>query len=194
MSSEEEHIDSTASIELLDRQSPEGYQREWLERIRERPDDDVKDTMPALVFRVAGEWLAISVTCVAEVTSDAPVHRVPHRTNEVLKGIVNVRGELQLAISLRSLLALESGTAEQMSAGRVYPRMVMLLREGERFVSRVEEVVGVIHFEKDEMEQVPVTVSKALATYTRGIFSWRDRKIAMIDDELLFHSILNKYL
>lgn len=194
MSTKEDNTDSNASAELLDRLSPEGYQREWLERIREKPGEDVKDTTPALVFRVAGEWLAVSVSAVAEVTSDASVHRVPHRTNNILRGIVNVRGELQLAISLRALLGLESGTAVQMSAGRVYPRMLMLLRDGQRFVSRVDEVVGVIHFESDAMEQVPVTVSKALATYTKGLFSWRERKIAMIDDELLFHSILKKYL
>lgn len=193
--SDEPHSEAQANgrVRLLDRPAPEGYLREWQERLREKPDDEERDTVALLVFRVAKEWLAIRVPAVAEITADATVHRVPHRTNAVLRGIVNVRGELQLAFSLRALLGLEQGTAQQASA-RVYPRMLTLLRDGQRFVTRVDEVMGVSHFETALMEEAPVTVSKALATFTRGLYSWNDKKVAVIDDELIFHSLLNQHL
>ncbi len=180
-------------IRLLDRPAPEGYLREWQDRLRDKPDDEVRDTVALLVFRVAKEWLALRVGSVAEITADAPVHRVPHRTNEVLRGIVNVRGELQLAFSLRAMLGLREGSAPQASA-RVYPRMIMIASEGQRFVTRVDEVMGVSHFETALMEDAPVTVSKALATFTRGLYSWHDNKVAVLDDELIFHSLLNQHL
>lgn len=193
--SEEAFIsDSVARMNLLNRVAPEGYSSEWMERLRSKPDEEARDTVAALVFRVAAEWVALPVGALAEITADAPVHRVPHRSNEVLRGIVNVRGELQLAFSLRALLGLEEGSAPQLSAGRVHARMIMLVRDGQRFVTRVDEVPGVVHFEKRKEEAVPVTVSKSLATYTRSLYSWRGRKIALLDDELIFHSLLNQYL
>ena len=35
-----------------------------------------------------------------------PVHRVPHRSNSVLTGLVNLQGQVQLCISLHGLLGV----------------------------------------------------------------------------------------
>lgn len=183
-----------ALMNLLDRPAPEGYLQEWHERVKRAPDEERRTLRPLLVFRIGPEWLALAVSAIAEITPDSPVHRVPHRTNEVLRGIVNVRGELHLAVSLRSLLGVEHGEAASKSTGRIYTRHIVMQREGERFVARVDEVIGVIPFEADAMEAIPVNVSKALATYSRGLYVWRDEKVAVLDDELIYHSISSKYL
>lgn len=179
---------------LLDRPAPEGYVQEWQVRLRTKPDDEVRDTVALLVFRISKEWLALRVAAVAEVTADAPVHRVPHRTNDVLRGIVNVRGELQLAFSLRAMLGLPMGEMGKNTSARIYPRMITLLRDGQRFVCRVDEVMGVSHFETALFEDAPVTVSKAMATFSRGLYPHKVGKVAVLDDELIFHSLLNQHL
>lgn len=194
MNCENDNSKTDALSHLLDRPAPSGYLEDWHARIREKRDEEEKNMLPLLVFRINQEWLALSVRAVAEITADAPVHRVPHRTNKVLRGIVNVRGELQLAISLRSLIEVEQSNDAPVSNGNAYPRQIVLQREGERFVSRVDEVVGIVPFEQDSMEPNPVNVSKSLATYTRGLYPWQKTKVAHLDDELVFHSILNKYL
>ena len=36
------------------------------------------------------------------------MHRIPHRTNDVLIGLVNLRGQLQLCVSLHGLLGVDA--------------------------------------------------------------------------------------
>ena len=43
-------------------------------------------TSALLIFRLGGEWLALSLSVVVEVTALRPVHRIPHRTNQVVLG------------------------------------------------------------------------------------------------------------
>ncbi len=178
---------------LLDRPYPEGYREEWIERIKNPPEEEVREMVPLLVFRLRDEWLALACSVVKEVCPEATVHRIPRRTNEVLRGVTNVRGDLQLTVSLRALLGLSERRDEAASLSRrVYRRMVQIEREGNSFTFRVEEVYGVVHFETAQMQAVPVTVAKSLATYTRGLFSLRGQQIGWLDDELIFHSLNSK--
>ena len=41
------------------------------------------------------------------MTLPRPVHRIPHRSNDILIGLVNLRGQLQLCISLHGLLGVD---------------------------------------------------------------------------------------
>ena len=50
-----------------------------------------------------------------------PVHRIPHRSNDVLIGLVNLRGQLQLCVSLHGLLGVEVAGASP-HARRIEPR------------------------------------------------------------------------
>ncbi|QYY36301.1 chemotaxis protein CheW [Ruficoccus sp. ZRK36] len=178
---------------LLERPYPEGYREEWIERIKNPPEQEMRETVPLLVFRLRDEWLALSCSVVKEVCSQGAVHRIPRRTNEVLRGVTNVRGELQLAVSLRALLGLtERKDSASTLSRRVYPRMVLIEQAGGAFAFRVEEVYGVVHFELEQMQAVPVTVSKSLATYARGLFNLRGQQIGWLDDELIFHSLGSK--
>ena len=63
-------------------------------------------TLAVLVFRVGEEWLALDDSVLIEVGEPRVVHRVPHRREQLLRGLVNVRGELQLCVSLAELLGL----------------------------------------------------------------------------------------
>ncbi|MBC2594526.1 chemotaxis protein CheW [Ruficoccus amylovorans] len=180
---------------LLDRPYPEGYREEWIERIKNPPEEETRETVALLVFRLQDEWLALACPVVKEVCAEATVHRIPRRSNDVLRGVCNVRGELQLTVALQALLGLRDPKAEAASLSRrVYRRMILIGRDNNAFAFRVEEVYGVVHFELTQMQAVPVTVAKALATYTKGLFSLRGQQIGWLDDELIFHSLSNKIL
>lgn len=181
-------------ISLLDRPHPEGYREEWVERVKYAAEEDVRATVPLLVFRLLDEWLALHCDVIKEVCPASSVHRIPRRTNEVLHGVANIRGELQLAVSLRSLLGLGNRDAGSSLSRRVYQRMVLIERDRQAFAFRVDEVFGVVRFEVEEMQTVPVTVSKSLATYTRGLFRLQEQQVGLLDDDLIFHSLTNKYL
>ena len=97
-----------AARAFFDRRAPEGYLAEWADLLgRPRRDAGRSTTRPLLVFRLGVEWLALALSVVAEVTALRPVHRVPHRTNRVFSGLVSLRGQLQLCVSLHGLLDVD---------------------------------------------------------------------------------------
>ena len=75
------------------------------------------EAVSVLIFRLGAEWLAFRTQAVAEVTTPRPVHRIPHRSNQILSGLVNLQGQVQLCVSLHGLLGVDStGVADP--AGR----------------------------------------------------------------------------
>lgn len=49
-------------------------------------------TFSVLVFRVGEEWMAADIALLVEIGEMRPIHTIPHRTNEILSGLVNIRG------------------------------------------------------------------------------------------------------
>jgi chemotaxis-related protein WspD len=112
---------SEAGQELFDREALPEYLDEWTRQLAAADSAAVADTVSWLLFRVGPEWLALEARCVVEVLSPRPIHRVPHRTNRLLLGLANIRGELQLCASLRELLGIEvppAGIGRTASRGR----------------------------------------------------------------------------
>ena len=112
---------ATAARAFFDRPAPEGYLAgwsRWLAKSVERDEGDEgggedeneaeshEEKVSVLIFRLGPEWLAFRTQTVAEVTTPRPVHRVPHRTNEVFLGLVNLQGQVQLCVSLHGLLGV----------------------------------------------------------------------------------------
>ena len=56
-------------------------------------------------------------------------------------------------------------------------------------VSPVDEVYGVHHFDNENLDESPVTVSKTEVTFTTGLLAWNDRNVGLLDDELLFNAL-----
>jgi chemotaxis-related protein WspD len=108
----------TAGQQLFEREPSAEYLEECTRQLAEEVSDEVADTVAVVVFRLGEEWLAFDVAVVVEVAEPRAVHRIPHRSNELLTGIVNIRGELQLCISLHNLLGIAGGGEP---LGRVKP-------------------------------------------------------------------------
>src|SRR3954466_13045110 len=110
---------ASAARAFFDRPAPGGYLAEWTRWLAQSEEPGghesegaiaagERDRVGVLIFRLGQEWLAFRTQTVAEVTLPRPVHRIPHRSNDVLVGLVNLRGQLQLCISLSGLLGVES--------------------------------------------------------------------------------------
>jgi chemotaxis-related protein WspD len=97
---------AAAGRRFLDAPTPPGYLDEWAERLAAPAEEAAADLEGVVVFRLADEWLALSVHALVEVTTPRPVHRVPHRGG-LLAGLVNIRGELCLCVHLAKLLGVE---------------------------------------------------------------------------------------
>src|SRR5262249_26555605 len=117
---------ANAARSFFDRPAPEGYLAEWTRWLadadglgpRAEPEatkeEDKGDTqsqregISVLIFRLGEEWLALRTGAVVEVTTPRPVHRVPHRSNRVFTGLVNLQGQAQLCVSLHGLLGVDT--------------------------------------------------------------------------------------
>ncbi len=99
---------SSAARRFFDRPAPSGYLTEWTRILAEPTVETSTDDVSLLIFRLRGEWLSLGTRVVAEVTTLRLVHRIPHRSNGVIEGLVNLRGQLQISISLHELLRRRS--------------------------------------------------------------------------------------
>ena len=187
-----------AARAFFDREAPEGYLESW-SRILEEPEVAVDpNATSVLVFRLDREWLSLPATALIEVTPLRPLHRVPHRTAGVLQGLVNVRGQLQLCVSLHGLLGLEGRpacepTATEDGALTSPARLLVAERVGsqgdERWVFGVDEVAGVQRVLRSSLRSVPSTVSQSSTRYCQALFDWQGQAVGLLDETRVFDGL-----
>ena len=183
-----------AARTFFDREAPEGYLEAW-SRILEEPEVVTDpDATSVLVFRVGREWMALPTGTLVEITTLRPLHRVPHRTAGGLEGLVNIRGQLQLCVSLHTILGLEERppTVQPDAEAPTAARLLVVERAdgaGGRWVFGVDEVAGVHRVRKADLRPVPSTVSQAAARCSSALFEWQDRTVALLDEVRLFEAL-----
>lgn len=185
-----------AGRSLLEREAPEGYLEKWAAVLAvEKEEKSEEQKKSVVVFRLKNDWLALPTTIFKEATTPKVVHRIPHRTNEVVRGLVNVRGELLLMFSLASLLKLEAlAVAPVALSRRVYERLAVFEWEGHRWVAPVDEIAGVEAVSAGEIKAVPSTLSGGTGSFATGIFEYKKQRVAILDEELLFFNLTRNFL
>ncbi len=195
---------SNAGRSLLEREAPFNYLDEWTEVLGKPLADEpsaandgaigrAADATSVMVFRLEDEWLAVPVRLLQEVTSPCIVHTLPHRSSNLLLGLVNIRGEILLCISLHHLLELDSEVLTVGSSSSA-KKMVVLAQEANRWVFTVDEVGGFHRFSPDELKNAPVVVSKATEAHTKGVIHWQGQKVNYLDSESLFFTLNRRIL
>ena len=194
---------SAAGRSLLERLPPSDYLEEWTtvlaetqrgsERSRLSADGSVvrsDQSLSVMIFRLATELFALPVGVFLEVSAPFVVHSVPGRSNSLLLGMVNVRGEIMLAASLSNLLDLSPPSdAGQQPGGR----MAVASSPQGKWVFPVEEIFGIYLFHRDHVNAAPAVITNAQQSYTCGIFQWKHRSVSLLDSDQIFEA-LNKRL
>jgi chemotaxis-related protein WspD len=187
-----------AARTFFDRPAPEGYLAGWSQWLADLVDPDTYNTETSapeetlashgngpsfLIFRLGPEWLAFRTQTVDEVTTSRPIHQVPHRTNKVFLGLVNLRGQAQLCVSLHGLLGITTTTSQ--------PRLV-LLRDQERaeaWAFGADEVVGVQRVPRKRWRAVPSTLANPSVGFSQAVLSWNERSIGLLDEMRVFAAL-----
>ncbi|MBC8123738.1 MAG: purine-binding chemotaxis protein CheW [Gemmatimonadaceae bacterium] len=175
---------------VLERELPDGYLQEWTDRYaapREvLPNSGVRDASRSLlVFRIGGEWLAVPVGLVERIAEVREVHPLPHLQSPIMKGLVNIQGELRVCVSIAAVLGIDEivGQTQQ----KAYTRMVIITRSQQSFVFPVSEVYGIHRYSSLDLQEAPATVLKAASAHTLGILDWHGKTVGCLDAERLFH-------
>lgn len=174
-----------ASRQILDRRLPPGYQEERTVVMARQKEMVKLGTLSVMVFRLKNEMFALKTIFFQEAAEVSPVHTIPLKTNRVFRGVVNINGDLLLCVSASELLDLTDEMAVE-AAGKVCRRMVVVCREGNRFVFAVDDILGVYRISPEDLREVPATLSRSTRALTRGIFTADSCNIGLLDEEQFF--------
>lgn len=179
---------TAAGRQRLDRELPPGYLDERTAVMAQQKEMAKAGTMSVMVFRLGEERFALKTIFFQEAAEMSPVHTLPLRVNRVLKGLVNINGELLLCLSASDLLDLTVDVSEGVPR-KTGERMVVICREGNRFVFPVDEILGVHRIVPEDLKEVPATLSRSARALTRGIFPLGRWHVGLLDEDLFFPAL-----
>jgi chemotaxis-related protein WspD len=162
---------ASAAQTLLDRPALADYTAELTQFVAEPAASRRLPDQSVVLFAVAGEGFAVPTACVVEMTDVERPRPVPHRVNAVFRGLVKIRGQLELCVSLRGLLGIAAPDAATTAASkapagtteRAAERLSVLVvaLEGERWAWLVDSVTGVHRYESGSVLESPSASHKA---------------------------------
>jgi chemotaxis-related protein WspD len=184
---------TTAGRRFLDAPAPPGYLETWTARVAEPEEQGAGELVGVVVFRLADEWLALPVQALVEVVPLRTIHRIPFRGG-LLAGLVNVRGELHLAVRLDQVLGVghangQGPTAVPRKQKETPGRLLVVRRQAETWVLPVDEVDRVMRFPAAELASVPPTLGRAATHFARGVYRYDGRVVGLLDDQQLFDTL-----
>ena len=177
----------------LQRPIDDAYRAEWAAHFRQPASGGAAaaaNYAAALVFRLGREWLALPAASVDAVAPVAQGHKLPHRARAGLLGIVNVGGKLTPWMALDAVLGIDGADDEAQASGRhVFPRLLVLQYEGQRFAMRVADLHGIARYRQADLAAPPATVNKGAERLVLGILTLDAMRVGVLDADLLGHQL-----
>ncbi len=181
---------SASAADLLNRDAPPGYLADRTRHFEQAVDRGESEKQSAIVFRIGSEWFALSTLAFDEIADQRAIHALPHRRGGGVLGLVNVRGELLICLSLAKIMGLEEAALAGPTKDRRGRRRLIILRHAEgRLAFPVDEVQSIHRFDPADLRAVPATVAKAAASYTTGVLAWADRLVGCLDGQRILEAL-----
>ena len=182
-------IYSEAGRKVLERNLTKNYEEDWALVYSKEKQEHITDKESVTIFRLGDEIMAIPTEFIMSVNDIGNIHTVPHQNSNILRGLINLHGELKICISLGRLLDLNKAVKQVEAMHRVYNRMIEISKDGKEYIFIVSEVLGVHHITKNEHKDIPATISKSKGTFTQSLIEWKDADVSYLDVELIFYNL-----
>lgn len=130
---------------------------------KESFDEEVRDHISLLLFRIAEEWYAVRVSDVREIFQEydlTPIPGVPPHVH----GVVNVRGEILSVTDPARLMGLGSVSAE----GPVPPPAIVIANDATVTAMVVDEIGDIADIALDAIEPPVSIIDRNQAEYIAG--------------------------
>jgi len=167
---------SAAAARLLDRDLSEERLDQSTEEAARPIEAAAGDTASAIIFRLGAEWFALTPLAFDEITEPRSIRRLPHRRGGAILGLVNLRGELVVCLSLARVMSLPNA-AEPPQNGR----LIVLGHPEGRVAFPVDEVRSITTYEAVEVKALPATVSRTSTNFADGLLAWSGRAVGRLD-------------
>jgi len=127
-------------------------------------------------FYVAGYYFGLDVLSVQEIIRYQEMTRVP-LAPPVVRGLINLRGQIVTAIDLRRRLQLEDRPADEL------PINVVVHSDDGAVSLLVDEIGDVLQVSERMFERPPQTLKGAARELIRGAYKLEDRLLLILDTE-----------
>ena len=171
----------TGGHDLLDRPLPEDYRREITFKLQVQAEKEDEHPLHLVLFRIGGAWLAMASECFVRTLARSSVMPIPGRSNQVFRGLVNTQGDLRLCVSLGELFKSETEHPVIDVSARVFPRMLEIRIDGERWIFEADEVVGAIECFSSHLEPLPSNLERSLRGLVKSLFVWQGLRVALVE-------------
>jgi len=118
----------------------------------------------------------VEVKKVQEVIRYQEMTRVP-LAPKVVRGLINLRGQIVTAIDLRRRLELAERPADRL------PMNVVVRGDDGAMSLLVDEIGDVVEVQEDSFERPPETLNGVARDLIRGAYKLKDRLLLMLDTE-----------
>jgi purine-binding chemotaxis protein CheW len=133
-------------------------------------------TQQFCTFFLKDRFFGVPVQQVQEVIRYQEMTWVP-LVPQVIRGLINLRGQIVMAIDLRRRFGIEDRPASQLP-------MNVVVRTGDGAVSfLVDEIGDVLEVEEESFERTPETLQGPARELVRGVYKLQDRLILVLDTE-----------
>ncbi len=178
---------SYSGQQVLEQPLSEEYLKDWSKTYSRKKEQHLVGTNSCLVFRLDDEFYSFPSNTIVEVTEIRSIHSIPHRKSKSLRGLVNIRGELKICISIGYLLGVKKNKkrTEKTRKNTSYERMIVITQEEQQFVFPVSEVIGSFRYNDEQIKSPPATISNTKATFTIGMLNIDQKHIACLDLNLI---------
>jgi chemotaxis-related protein WspD len=173
------------AFSLLDRETLSDYVAEWTAQVGAGKEVVLPGTKSAVIFRIGKEWVALFTGLFHEVIEQSAIRTLPGRRGGVVRGLINVRGELLLCIALEVVLGIENAAERSPK-----DRLLIFGRGRDRFAVQANEVFGVHRYNPKDLSPTPPTLRKTSSeSYTDGILHWQGTTVACLNEDLLLKAL-----
>jgi purine-binding chemotaxis protein CheW len=125
-------------------------------------------------FTLGDTLFGVDVSAVQEVLRPQAMTRVPLAPS-VVRGLINLRGQILTAIDLRERLRLPPAPAGVSG-------MNLVVRLPDEILSFVVDDVGeVLNLSEDQFEASPVTLQGTISEVTSGVYKLKDRLLLLLN-------------
>jgi purine-binding chemotaxis protein CheW len=127
-------------------------------------------------FVLDGYFFGVAVRQVQEVIRYLEMTHVP-LASPVVRGLINLRGQIVTAIDLRRRLDLRERPADRL------PMNVVIRTEEGPISLLVDEIGDVLEVDQDAFERPPETLNGVARELIRGAYKLKDRLLLILDTE-----------
>lgn len=129
-----------------------------------------------IVFKLGGDEYAANIDQVTEIITVGPIAPVPD-SPDFIKGVANVRGDIIVAIGLRSRFSMHTG--EEVQARHA----IITEQDNNLYGLMVDEVTEVLRIPETDIKPAPKLVTQIDGRYIPGVVTRDDRLIILLDLE-----------